>query len=279
LNDESALDAILAIVRGRTGFDFTAYRRATIHRRVRNRMLGVGSTTVGEYLGLLEGDEHETSRLLDRLTIKVSRFYRDANVFDRLRTVVLPELARAARGRALRLWSAGCGRGEEAHTLAMLLEEAEAPGTVVATDIDAGALAQASVGLYPESATTELPAELRERFLVPVGAQPAPVAAKRAPVAVAPEVRRRIEWRIDDLAAAAGPAPPYDLVCCRNVLIYLDRPTQARAMRRLVSSMARPGYLVLGEAEWPSPEVLPFLESVAHRQRIFRARIAEKATA
>lgn len=272
LTDDSALDAVLAIVRMRTGFDFSAFRRPTITRRVRNRMLGVGTATLPEYLALLERDEGETARLLDRLTIKVSRFYRDAPAFDRLRREVLPALAASAGGRPLRVWSAGCGRGEEAFTLAMLLEEAGIAGTVTATDIDAGALAHAHLAVYADAAATELPPELRARFT-------ASCEARRGHFTVAPGIHARVAWRVDDLSAPRRETPAYDLVCCRNVLIYLERPAQDQAMRRLAASIAARGYLVLGEAEWPSASVLPSLEPVSHRQRIFRARAAEMAPA
>jgi chemotaxis methyl-accepting protein methylase len=272
LTDDAALDAILALVRTRTGFDFGTYRRPTIARRVRNRMLSLGIDEPARYLAILEARDGEAAALLERLTIKVSRFYRDAAAFDLLRGEVLPQLERAAAGRPLRLWSAGCGRGEEPHSLAMLLEERGLAGEVLATDIDAGALAFARAGTYGEPAVGELPPGLRERFLVPA-------AGARGSWRVADAVRARIDWRIDDLSARGDMVDGFDLVCCRNVLIYLDRPTQERAMLRLARALAPSGYLLLGEAEWPSQSALPMLATLAHRQRLFRALPAQRLAA
>ena len=272
MNDDTALDAILEEVRRKTGFDLAAHRRPTLARRVRNRMVSAGIADVAEYLRFLEATAAEPARLLDRLTIKVSRFYRNAPAFDLVRDEVLPELARAAGGRALRIWSAGCGRGEEAHTLAMLLEERGIPGSVLATDIDAAALAAAREASYPEAALRELPPALRAGCLVPD-------AARAGHWRPSLPVRARVEWRIDDVGAAA-PAPAiFDLVCCRNVLIYFTAPMQERALRRLVASMAARGYLLLGEAEWPSAAVMPMLATVAQRSRLFRAQPAQRLAA
>ncbi len=262
ISDEAALDSILTLVRTRTGLDFSGYRRPTMQRRVRNRMVSVGAGGFAAYLGVLQGSRAETSALVDRLTIKVSRFYRNAPAFDLLRRAVLPSLAKGARG-PLRLWSAGCGRGEEPYTLAMLLEESGIPGSVLATDIDEGALAHGVRGVYAEAALEELPAELRARFLEDV-------PGREGHWRVAQAVRARASWRQDNLAHEGIEKERFDLISCRNVLIYLDRPTQERVFSRIAGSLLSGGHLLLGEAEWPSPALLEKLASVAPRSRLFR---------
>src|SRR5690606_23549381 len=107
--------------------------------RIQSRMTSVGVASLAEYGRLLESSEREAFELLERITIKVSRFYRNRAAFELIRTRLLPALAR--RGERLRVWSAGCGRGEEAWSLAMLLEDAGLEGTVHASDVDPGALA------------------------------------------------------------------------------------------------------------------------------------------
>src|SRR5690606_3832764 len=162
---DALVQAILDVLRLRTGCDFSRYRRATMHRRIRNRMIALGIASLPEYLARIEDAEDEALPLLERLTIKVSRFYRNRATFALLRTHVLPHLARDRGGAPLRMWSAGCGCGEEAYSLAMLLEEAALPGFVVASDIDPAALGAARAAAYPAEALAELPPELRERFL------------------------------------------------------------------------------------------------------------------
>lgn len=269
---ERLLRDILGRVRGMTGLDFSRYREATMRRRVHNRMVVLGLTTLEQYAQRLEGDPDESRRLVERLTIKVSRFYRNAPVFDLLRSRLLPELAARRAPRGLRLWSAGCGRGEEAFTLAMLLEEGGIEGRVLATDIDPAALQAAAEGAYRDEALVELPAALRERFLArdPDGGR----------WRVCEALRARIEFCRHDLL---GPLQPrersFDLVACRNLVIYLQRDMHERALGQLRRALAAGGVLVLGEAEWPSPAVEDTLQPIAPRLRVFGAARREEALA
>ena len=122
------LETVVDILRSRTGVDFAPYRAAMLERRISNHLASSGVSSLDEYLSLLRTSAAEPFRLLERITIKVSRFYRHAPAFDHLRQVVLPELARARGGEPLLIWCAGCGAGEEAYTLAMLLENARIDG-------------------------------------------------------------------------------------------------------------------------------------------------------
>ena len=260
---DALVQAILDVLRLRTGCDFSRYRRATMHRRIRNRMIALGIASLPEYLARIEDAEDEALPLLERLTIKVSRFYRNRATFDLLRTHVLPHLARDRGGAALRMWSAGCGCGEEAYSLAMLLEEAALPGFVVASDIDPAALDAARAAAYPAEALAELPPELRERFLR---------ARPDGRYSVDEALRARVRLVAHDLTGRR-PAPgaeKYDLVCCRNVLIYLQREAQERLLHRLSAVIAPGGWLCLGEAEWPAPLVPGRLVPLGRTSHLFR---------
>ena len=255
------VDAILQHVLAATGLDFSQHRRGTIERRLKNRMASLAIGSRDAYLEHLRAHRDEPGALVDRLTIKVSRFYRNAATFDRLRDTVLPALAATSPGRPLAIWSAGCARGEEAYTLAMLLEAARLPGGVIATDIDAAALAAAAKAEYPRASLRELPADLR--CFVELGA--------RAGVSrVSESIRARVAFRHGDIAEPFAPGR-FALVACRNVLIYLSPEARARALARLEAALAPGGYLVLGEAEWAPPCVPGRLEVVDARARIFRA--------
>lgn len=265
--DATTLGAILAIVRERSGVDFTCYRRAALVRRIRNRMLSMRIDQPDDYLEFLRHTTDEAQQLLERLTIKVSRFYRHAPGFDCLRHSVLPELQRAASGRPLRIRSVGCSTGEEAWSLAMLLDEAQLPGLVEASDIDARALAEATLGIYRTDALEELPASLAERYLEPAMID----GATRYRVCAS--LRERVRFTLQDITAtqdAAAAATRYDLVCCRNVLIYLERSTQERVLRALVGTLRAGGYLCLGEAEWPPPAVAGSLRAFERGTRVFQ---------
>lgn len=256
------LDEILAVVRARCGIDFAGYRRGTLERRLVNRVRAAGEPDAQRYLDRLRGSDDEIDRLIEALTIKVSRFYRNADVFDALRDVLLPELAARFAPDRLRAWSAGCGRGEEAYTLAMLLDEAD--GHVDATDIDETALAVARTGRYAPDAFAELPPALF-RFVRTPTEDPA--------WSVNPELRRRVHFTRHDLSRAdAAPGDRrYHLVCCRNVLIYFDPALQGQANRVLIDSIVPGGLLCLGEAEWLS-EYVAQVEPVDRKLKVFRRR-------
>jgi chemotaxis methyl-accepting protein methylase len=241
------IEAVIAVVRRQTAHDFSRYREATIRRRIYNRMLAAGVPTLGSYLELLRNSRAEVAKLAENLTVKVSSFYRDTRAFDVVSREVLPLVARRRAGGHVRIWSAGCGRGEEAYTLAMLIEEQHLPGCILATDIDHNALSVAQTGVYSLDAIVGLPEDLSRTYCRSVS------AAFPAHVAVGEVVRRRVRFRVHDMLSGTSPAPQaFDLICCRNVLIYLKREEQQRALRYFYRALAPGGFLFLGEAEWPT---------------------------
>lgn len=265
--EEGVLREILRVLLERTGVDVCQYRPATVQRRIMNRMISLGIPTPGEYLLVLGRDQTEPSHLLQRIMIKVSRFYRNRVTFDLLRERVIPELALAAGNAPLRIWCAGCGRGEEAYTLAMVLDAAGVAGTVYATDIDAHALQAAPTYAHPVMAALELPSDLADRYLEPVtGTQDSRVRVREC-------LRDRVRFIQHDLTSDAplATSETFDLVCCRNVLIYLQPAVQERVLALLRRATRPGGFLCLGEAEWPLPSVAASLTTLAHKARVFRA--------
>jgi chemotaxis methyl-accepting protein methylase len=275
-HEPACIEAILAVVRERTGRDFSAYRPATTHRRILNRMISVGTTSSSDYLAYLQRSADEALRLLERLTIKVSRFYRNRATFDLLRLQELPALEAERGGTSLQVWSAGCGYGEEAYTLAMLLDEARIPGEVVASDIDPGALDTARAGVYADAAVEELPASFVARYLEPVSH-----GRRGQGYRVSDRIRSRVRFVQHDVTSAgtSSQMPTFDLICCRNVLIYLRPDAQAQALTELCAALRSGGLLVLGEAEWPPVSFAGSLTVVERRARVFRATGAARAGA
>jgi chemotaxis methyl-accepting protein methylase len=244
--------------------DFSAYRAATVERRIRSRMMSLRLSSLPQYLDLLRTCGSEPRRLIERVAIKVSRFYRHAPTFDCLRRVVLPELAGRRDGAPLDIWSVGTGAGEEAYTLAMLLDDAGMDGHIEASDIDPSAAEAARAGIYPAAALAELPGDLTDRYLEPVP------CARHIRYRVSDVLRRRISFSHHDLTRP-GTARSYDLVLCRNVLIYLQPAVQARALGHLRAATRADGFLCLGEAECPTPEHSTTLRPLSHRTRVYRA--------
>ena len=259
------LPVVLQLVRDRTGVDFSQYRLATMQRRVQNHMVSVGTAAPAEYLAFLQSSEDATQALLERLTIKVSSFYRNPVTFDEMRASVIPELA-VFRKSQLRVWSAGCSRGEEPYTIAMLLDAAGLEGVVIATDIDAKALDVARTAIYEQQSVATLPADLAERYLEPA------MTNGRPAFRVVDAVRARVHFHRHDLTKDPVPAPgEFDLIACRNVLIYLQRDLHHAVLHTLRASVTAGGFLCLGEAEWPTTDIMASLSPFARKTRLFRA--------
>jgi chemotaxis methyl-accepting protein methylase len=261
--DDPAFGEILQLLRERTGTDFASYRLPTVARRTVNRMISVGVGTYADYLHVLRQREGEAARLLEHVTIKVSRFYRHAPTFETLRREVVPELARQAGGRLITAWSVGCGCGEEPYTLAMLFADAGVSCVIEASDIDPTALQRAAQGCYADAAFFELPRDLRERYLV----------RSEGFYEVSPALREQVRFSHHDILSSRPPpgGGEFDLVCFRNLLIYLGHEVQERALQSARGALRHGGYLCLGEAEWPSPTLAATLTPLAQDSRIFRA--------
>jgi chemotaxis protein methyltransferase CheR len=262
---DPALDRLLDQVGRARGFRCDAYKQGCILRRIAVRMRARGAPTYAAYADLLRSDPTEYDRLIDALTINVSRFYRNAQTWDALAREILPTLWVARRG-AVRCWSAGCAAGEEPYTLAMLLLEqarrarvSEVPAVIDATDYDQASLERAATGEYPRAALKDLPAAFSSSHFG-VG----------DPTTVAPVVRRLVRFARHDLIQEAPPAAPYDLIICRNVVIYFDRHSQEHICSMLAEALAPGGVLVLGKVETLRGQARARLVLENPRERIYR---------
>src|SRR5215212_4129024 len=264
-SEEGDLHAFLDRVRGRTGLDFSAYKRATIVRRLQRRMAAAGATTLPDYQRYIERHPEELQRLVASFLIKVTEFFRDPELFTYLSDRVLPALLSEARERGeLRIWSAGCATGEEAYSLAMLVSDLigadaeELPVRIFATDVATDAVEFARRGIYTQAALQGLSPDLIARHFTPVDGA----------FEVRKQVRSLVVFGEHDLANRA-PFPRIDLVLCRNVLIYFTPELQRRALQLFAYSLRQGGYLALGKAETVSP--LPeFFSLEQPRLKIFR---------
>jgi two-component system CheB/CheR fusion protein len=264
--DPDALATLLGHIRERSGIDYGAYKPATISRRVRGRMSTTDSPSIAAYSALVENDPVEYDRLVDSLLIKVTEFFRDAKLWDQLRSTVLPALLEEARGegRELRIWSAGCSTGEEAYSLAMTAAEVMSEGgptpdvRIFATDVDRAAVAFARRGVYPPGALRNVPAPLRARYFI----------RSNEGFEVVRRIRSRMVFGEHDLTTRV-PFPRIDLLLCRNVLIYFTVPLQRAALETFAYSLRTDGRLVLGTAETVAALPGPYAEEHA-RLRIYR---------
>ncbi|MGH7606225.1 MAG: CheR family methyltransferase [Gemmatimonadales bacterium] len=256
--DERAFLALTQKISRMRGVCCESYKDKCLKRRIAVRMRARGVHTYDDYSRLLDDDAHEYEALLDALTINVTKFYRNAATWQALG----PHLARLwqAGGGRLRVWSAGCASGEEPYTIAVLVAETAGRASlqhafIDATDVDRLSLERTTQATYPDSAFTEMPAELRRRYF----AAGRPVPALRALVRVGPH----------DLLTAPPPHPPYDLIVCRNVVIYFERQAQERVFQVFVDALSPGGVLLLGKVETLFGPARERLTLVDPRERIY----------
>jgi chemotaxis methyl-accepting protein methylase len=267
--EERAFRALTDKITRARGICCGAYKDRCLKRRIAVRMRARGVHTFDDYSRVLDLDAHEYDRLLDALTINVTKFFRNPETWAAL-APFLTERWQARQGGVV-AWSAGCASGEEAYTVAVALAETARltrsldwlpRARVLATDIDRVSLDRAQAARYPASAFTEMPAELAQRWLEPPADD-----GSRGPLAA---IRERVVVRRHDLTHERAPERPLDLIVCRNVVIYFDRATQERLFRTFADALAPGGLLLLGKVETllgPARETL-HLESP--RERIYR---------
>ena len=239
-----------------------------LHKRVRAR----GMANLDEYCRYLfdrDGMQAEVVHLIDAVSTNKTDFFREPEHFRILQGAVLPELLghRRAAGARLTVWSAACSTGAEPYTLAMVLAEfgREHPplqAGIVATDINTEVLATARRGVYPEDHVAPVPAALRQRYLLR-----SRDGARRL-VRVAPELRAMVRFgRLNLMAERYEMDGRFDIVFCRNVLIYFHRETQLHVLQRLCAHLRSGGYLFLGHSESITGLSLPL---AAAGQNVFR---------
>jgi len=260
------LQELFELLARQTGHDFSRYKRSTILRRLHRRMDARSAATLRDYVALLARDEGESHRLTDDLMINVTAFFRDGEPFQALESVVIPDVLERQVGEDVRIWVPACASGEEAYTVAMLvrerLERMKRPPKVqvFATDIDASALAEARRARYGSVVEKQVSPERLARFFVKRGDS----------YTVTKDLRDMCIFTAHDLTRD----PPFsrmDVVCCRNLLIYLEPALQRRVLETLHYALQPGGYLLLGKAESIDRE-LELFEVVEKSHRLFRRR-------
>jgi chemotaxis protein methyltransferase CheR len=243
-----ALEKLVSLIRDTTGNVISPARYPFLEEVAQRRARSRGFPSVKDYVHALSANtlDGEWESLIPLVTIKESYFFRAPQQFDAIREHVLPRLIQArAQTRHLRIWSAACARGEESATLAMLLNEEPClvgwDWTILATDVDEGALSGARLGLYGDRAVNQVPPDLMERYF-----------RRRGKLfELDPELRSRILYRSLNLAHTPFSLPftECDLVLLRNVLIYFRRPLQRKVVSHVGRILSPQGFLFLGASE------------------------------
>ena len=239
------LQKIFMLLRQRTGHDFSEYKQNSILRRIERRILVHNADSPAHYVQLLQQYPHEIDLLFSELLIGVTSFFRDPEAFAVLGEKMLPQLLEGLPASyTVRAWIPGCGSGEEAYTMAIVLHECVRQlGTplafqIFATDLNASSIDYARAGRYPEGIAADVPADLLQRHFV----------HEDGFYRVRSEIRERIVFAEQNVIKD----PPFsklDLLCCRNLLIYLNSELQQRLLPIFHHALKPGGVLVLGPSE------------------------------
>ena len=235
------------LVRRHIGISLADSKRNLVYSRLSRRLRRLGLSTFADYCTLLAEDgSPERQEFINAITTNLTSFFREGHHFEYLAQTVLPiAIARNAATRRLRIWSAGCSTGEEPYSIAMVVREIgvslrDWDVRILATDVDSSVLATAATGVYPAERLSGVDRRRRERWLRAAGLDG---------LRVAPEVASLITFRQLNLVESWPMRGPFDVVFCRNVIIYFDKATQRTLFERLADLQPPGAHLFVGHSE------------------------------
>lgn len=263
------LRSVLSFIYRSKGIDLSSYRQNFLLRRLSYRMKATGSKTGWDYINLIGKNGEEFNRLLDTLAINVTEFFRDPGVFAAFGKVVLDELIQRKKNtnhQVIRAWSAGCASGEEAYSMAILINEelkvrhCNFVVRIWGTDVDNGALSEARKAEYRLNNLKEVDQDRLKRYFIHLG---------ESSYKLKEEIKQMVNFRQHNLISDP-PLKFMDIIFCRNVMIYLNQKEQDTLVRKFNQSLNSGGYLVIGKVETIWSDLKDLFITVDTRQKIYQ---------
>jgi chemotaxis protein methyltransferase CheR len=240
--DDREFSLFQALVQRESGIRLSDGKRALLIGRLTRRLRDLGCRSFGQYYQRVQSDPDELMQMLDRVSTHETHFFREPHHFELLEREVLPRWSRSR----MRVWSAACSTGEEPYSLAMTLVDHLPPDrcSVLGSDLSEGVLTAARAAVWPAAKAAEIPPRHLKRFML------RGVRSRDGWIKAGPELRARVQFARVNLVEAAYPVEgAFDLIFCRNVLIYFDAELRARVIDRLIDRLAPDGLLFVGHAE------------------------------
>ncbi len=247
-------------------------KKIMLQGRLQKRVSDLKMASFKEYLDFVfskEGLEDEIIKMIDLITTNKTDFFREATHFDYLTSTVLPELCEDKRPahKTIRLWSAGCSSGEEPYTIAIVMKEflekhPEYDFEIFATDISLRILQKAATAIYPEDRISMIPYSIKHKYFLKSKDH------QSKTVRLVPDIRSKVTFqRLNFMDSHYSVEREFDIIFCRNVLIYFDRETQQEVICKLASKLKHDGYFFLGHSESITNMAVPLRQI---RPTIFR---------
>jgi two-component system CheB/CheR fusion protein len=263
--DETQISDIFQMVQQVSGYDFQLYKTPTIIRRIGRRMMHGNFKNVQDYIAHLKETPAEVKALSEDFLINVTKFFRDEAAFELLAEQVIPAIVKSKKdGDILKVWIAACSTGEEAYSIAILIDDhlhkrnRQLEVKIFATDLDEKSIAVASANQYPSSVENDVPRDLFEKYFVREGNN----------YALIPRIRKQIVFAKHNIIKD----PPFiknDLVSCRNMLIYMNGLLQKKVLATFHFSLEHNGYLFLGSSE-TAAFIKESVEEISSKWKIYK---------
>lgn len=265
---------VLEFIRLSRNVDFSGFHKSLSERKIVERLQCLSLQSISDYLDFLKKNPDEVDVLINDLVVKFSLFFRNPLVFELLRHDILPRLLSEKKAsRDIRIWCAGCASGEEPYSVAIILSELMKQETfpftsfIFATDVSQSIMAAGIRGVYTAESLENVRLGHLKCYFDKDG---------KGKYALSETIKKMVHFSIDDLTSDKGFAPPesifggFDLILCRNVLIYYDKDIQNRIVNKLYKALDSQGHLVLGSCEYLPREVETMMVQVHHKSRIYK---------
>jgi len=248
---DSEFKAACTVIRDFTGISLGDSKHELVHRRLSGRLTVLQIESFSEYLNYLkQGDEVELEAFCNAVTTNLTSFFRERHHFEYLGRTIIPNIIsnQSIQNRRVRIWSAGCSTGEEPYCIAMTLKQVHQltpqwDTKILSTDLDTDVLATCRAGIYPENRVEKIPPQLLRRWFRKAEQE------NQTSYQVHPQLQQLITFKQLNLMQAWPMKGPFDVIFCRNVIIYFDKPTQRTLIERYANILADDGYLILGHSE------------------------------
>lgn len=264
--EKFTMEDLALYVRLKTKLDLSKYRPATLQRKVSHRMLVLGCDDIEQYMKKIFRNPKELDYLTETVTIHVTQFFRDRDVFDFFAQQVISALSEKKKEGSedvIRVWSAGCATGEEAYSLAILLDKylrfSEFETEILGTDISEESCETARKGIYPAERMESVPFRIKNRYFDKVDGG----------YRICPDIKKKVSFATHDLFTP----PPFsniDVILCRNVLIHFRHKYREEVMRNFYSVLNEKGFLMLGKSEAVCGEAHSMFKLINPSIKIYR---------
>jgi len=246
---KSNFEYIQKLVKENTGIHLSEAKQQLVYSRLARRLRALGLRTFNDYTHYLEENyDKEIIELTNAITTNLTSFFRESHHFDFLVNNFLPNIYKKKSDKILRIWSAGCSTGEEPYSIAMTLKEKVAPAKdwnikILATDLDSNVVNKAKSGIYTNERVDGMkPERVKKWFTKGSGSQ-------SGNIKISPNLQALITFKQLNLMDQWPMKGQFDLIFCRNVVIYFDKPTQKILFDRYANLLATDGYLIVGHSE------------------------------